>query len=196
MNKIHHNNRGRNQTDFKERPWTNKEWFKQEYMINRKSINQIAREQGVAQTTTNYWRRKFGFPVFNDWMKNERNPKWNGGRQVLNNGYIGLHTSLISDKEEHRVFTKGRSTYVLEHVYNMERYLGRKLEDGECVHHKNGIKDDNRIENLQLMFSNSEHITLEGKVGLFAKRLIWGDILPHLNKVELQMEFKKFRKQQ
>ncbi len=47
--------------------------------------------------------------------------------------------------------------YVLEHRYVMEQSLGRQLEKWEHVHHKNGLKDDNRLENLAIVMNVSHH---------------------------------------
>lgn len=40
--------------------------------------------------------------------------------------------------------------YIFEHILIMEDFIGRPLLEGENVHHINGVKDDNRIDNLEL----------------------------------------------
>jgi hypothetical protein len=70
------------------------------------------------------------------------NSNWRGGRTRHKRGYI-----LLWAPEHPRT---GNGSYVFEHVLVMEKTLGRYLLPGENVHHRNGIKDDNRSENLEL----------------------------------------------
>lgn len=62
----------------------------------------------------------------------------NVGRHVSPDGYV-----KVPDKS-------GRGRSILEHRLVMEENLGRQLLPTENVHHKNGDRQDNRIENLEL----------------------------------------------
>lgn len=75
-----------------------------------------------------------------------KHPGWKGGRHIDNNGYVRV---LYYPNPGLKA-----SGYVKEHVLVMQQHIGRKLVRGETVHHKNGLKTDNRLENLELWSSS------------------------------------------
>lgn len=55
--------------------------------------------------------------------------------------------------------------YVCEHRLKMEKKIGRYLQPGEEVHHIDGNKLNNNLNNLILFKNHSEHIAYEHKTG-------------------------------
>ena len=64
-----------------------------------------------------------------------------GAKRINKNGYIRVKVARTGSKNV---------DWPLEHRWVMQQRLGRPLLESEDVHHKNGIRDDNRIENLEL----------------------------------------------
>lgn len=81
-----------------------------------------------------------------------RNPLWKGGRHKNKNGYWEITLSSVSDADKTLALSMARSRHsILEHRFIVAKALHRPLEKFELVHHKNGIRDDNRLENLELI---------------------------------------------
>lgn len=59
------------------------------------------------------------------------------------------------------VWVHGERRAMLEHRWVMEQHLGRSLSPDEVVHHVNEVRDDNRIENLRVVSSHSDHLLHE-----------------------------------
>lgn len=103
-----------------------------EAYINGKNSKEIAKEYNTTGETIRRVLNRNGI------KPKRRYPM----RTKTQAGYI-----LIKFKEHPYADSKG---YVREHRLVMEKYIGRYLNENEEVHHINGIKDDNRIENLKL----------------------------------------------
>lgn len=79
--------------------------------------------------------------------RGDKSKNWRGGKKIDSSGYIQIY--LAPDAP---FFPMAYSNgYVLEHRLVVAERLGRCLTPDELVHHLNGIRDDNRNENLVLV---------------------------------------------
>jgi len=95
---------------------------------------------------------------------------WKGGRVGRQGGYLAI--KLQPDDFFYQMAS--RQGYILEHRLVMAKHLGRNLHLWEIVHHKNGHKDDNRIENLQLVTDDrhTQITRLENRISFLEKRIV------------------------
>lgn len=84
----------------------------------------------------------------------EKHHNWKGGRRLTTQGYILIHAPNHPN---------AKKNYYFEHRIIVEKHIKRILKKSEHVHHINGIRTDNRIENLQIL-SNSEHCFIHMKL--------------------------------
>jgi len=92
-------------------------------------------------------------------QRGEKHPNWKGGRVAGGQGYIKVKLQL-DDFFYPMVESRG---YVQEHRLVMAKHMSRCLLPWEIVHHRNGVKDDNRVENLELIGCKGKHNTMLNK---------------------------------
>lgn len=100
----------------------------------------IARDLGTAQTIISRVLRHQGV------SRSRPRGNWKGGRINSPAGYV----SVLVRSDDPFASMRNAGGYVLEHRLVLAQKLGRPLLPTETTHHINGIKHDNRPENLQL----------------------------------------------
>lgn len=123
-----------------------------EYESDRGAVRRLATEWGCSLPTLYDRLREAGVDLrrggeaTRGTQRGRDNPNWSGGQHVSPQGYVRVRV--------------GVNEYALEHRLVAEEMLGRPLTESEVVHHKNGVKDDNRPENLEVLESQAEHMRL------------------------------------
>jgi len=115
------------------------------YNQQRLSLREIAHTLGFHShgTIRSYFKRLGIKARHGSEARSFRNSSnWKGGRMVNCDGYIAIYMP-----GHHRA----HANHVLEHIYVWEQVHNRQLPQGWIVHHLNGIRNDNRPENLVAM---------------------------------------------
>ena len=149
------------------------------YILEDKSASQVGEELGINRKTIDRYLRYYRIKVksrkeimksrWKYYSEEERKEKtkhlkpikkrqfvkdkvygWKGGKTRKKDGYI-----LVRGYGHPNTMSNG---YVFEHRLIASQKLGRPLEKFEHVHHLNGIKDDNRPENLEIINGSTHNL--------------------------------------
>ena len=120
--------------------------FRKSFLKGRKQSQKERKNHSIAALKAGIGKWMLGKKASEASKEKKRGPNnknWKGGKYIDKNGYV-----YILQPNHPNANLKG---YVFEHRFIMEKHLGRILGKKEFVHHKNGIKNDNRLENLSVV---------------------------------------------
>lgn len=109
----------------------------------------IAKTLNISPPTLNRILKEIGEDPRRKMPKGKTHSQWKGGRIIDDSGYVSIHPSTVDHPEIAEAMVN-QIGYVREHRYVVACQVGRPLRRDESVHHINGVKSDNRPENLQL----------------------------------------------
>jgi transposase-like protein len=109
----------------------------------------LAKANGCSPQTIGRVLRAEGVPAGAHGQLRDHHHAWKGGRSLRRDGYVDAYVEADDKIGQAMAKSNGR---ILEHRLVVGHELGRPLLAHEEVHHRNGQKDDNRIENLELRF--------------------------------------------
>ena len=139
---------------------------KKDYLLNKKKClicgKELLKNKGDWNSFLN--RKYCSIKCKGMAIRGNKSLNWKGGRTTRGNGYTGL----FNPKHPY----VGGSGYIMEHRLNIEKDIGRFLLPTEIVHHIDGNKGNNKIENLVLCKNKSNHKFLHAKMENFMYKLI------------------------
>lgn len=128
-------------------------WIKGKYHSEETKQKIKKTKLGSLPTKTSFQKGHIPWNKGKEFMSGEKHPHWKGGKKQRKEDkrwYIWRPNHPFADKNK----------YVERSRLIVEDFIGRYLLPTEHIHHINGRKDDDRIENLHLCKSNLEHLKI------------------------------------